>query len=89
MLLHLISYLLYFYNIIVSIYFILITLIQFHVFSSDNEIILEFIKILGRVVEPVVKYIRKIVPKIRNIDLPLILLIIIIEILRNICMGEN
>lgn len=89
MFLHLIGYILYFYNIIVSIYFILITLIQFKIFNNDNEIVLEFIKILGKIVEPVVKYIRKVIPKIRNIDLPLILLIVAIEILTNICIGNN
>ena len=89
MFLHIIGYLLYFYNILVSIYFILLTLMQFKIFNNDNEIISEFIKILGKVVEPIAKYIRKIVPKIHNIDIPLILLIIIIEVLKNICMSRN
>ena len=86
MILHLLGYLLYCYNIIISIYFILISLVQFKIFKDDNEIISAFIGILGKMVEPIAKCIRIIIPKIHNIDVPLIFLIVLVEILKNICL---
>lgn len=70
---HPIVYLLYMllnlYNLVLIVWIILSWLIAFNVINSHNRFVSTVMQILGRLVEPVLRHVRKYIPAVGGLDL--------------------
>jgi len=67
------------YKYAIIFYVILSMLISFNILNTDNKLVSMIMDFLFRLIEPLLKVIRKVIPNFGAIDISPILLIIIIE----------
>ena len=67
------------YKYAIIFYVILSMLISFNILNTDNKLVSIIMDFLFRLIEPLLKVIRKVIPNFGAIDISPILLIIIIE----------
>ncbi len=68
-----------FYKYAIIIYVIISMLVSFNIINTDNKIISIIMDFLFRLIEPLLRVIRKIIPNFGVIDISPVILIIIIE----------
>lgn len=76
------------YTWIVFIYVIMGWLVQFNVINTRNQIVAMIGNTLHRLVEPVLRPIRRIMPELGGIDISPVVLIIVLYFIRNLIVVD-
>lgn len=80
----LVSQIIYLYNLILIIYIIGEWLINFNVLSTNNIYVYKVMHSLSKIVEPLLNKIRKFLPDLGGLDISPIILILLLNFLKNI-----
>lgn len=80
---HLISNIIYLYNMAIFVWFVLGMLVSFNIVNRTHPLVFRVNEFLTRLIDPALKPIRKYVPPIAGIDISPIILILLLNFLQS------
>lgn len=81
MILQLFKYVLSFYSVMIILYIIIDILLQKNIFKKEDKTINDIFNILTKIVKPILDYIKKFMPNVKNINLILLIFLLILDLL--------
>lgn len=81
MILQLFKYVLSFCSVMIILYIVIDILLQKNILKKEDKIINDIFNILTKIVKPILDYIKKFIPNVKNINLILLIFLLILDLL--------
>ncbi len=81
MILQLFKYVLSFCSVMIILYIVIDILLQKNIFKKEDKTINDIFNILTKIVKPILDYIKKFMPNVKNINLILLIFLLILDLL--------
>ena len=72
------------YTYVLLIYIIITWLIAFNIINTSNRLVYSVVEVLYKLCEPVLKYVRRFIPNIGNIDISPIIVLLLLWFFQNL-----
>lgn len=81
MILQLFKYILSFCSVMIILYIVMDILLQKNILKKEDKTINDIFNILTKIVKPILDYIKKFMPNVKNINLILLIFLLILDLL--------